>query len=152
MNALVRGAGVLVLLILPSCSDGRPAAPAAAPTFVNRVWAVAESKQVAPGELRVFLSEGTLVMAAPHATPALGSWRRLDERLMIVEEGLEYQVDILELANDSFRIRMHSPGEPVEILFRPASADAETAGGDTSAIGALADAAGRPEPLRFVRQ
>jgi hypothetical protein len=121
MNALVQGAAGLGLLIAAACSDGRPAASAAAPPFVNRVWTVAESKQIALGELRVFLSEGTLVMAAPHATAALGSWRRQDGGLAIVEEGLEYRADILELTDDAFRIRIHSPGEPVEILFRPAA-------------------------------
>jgi hypothetical protein len=128
MNAPTPGAAVLGLLIAAACSDGRPAARATAPSFVNRVWAVAESKQVAPGELRVFLSEGTLVMAAPHARSALGSWRRNDGRLTIVEEGLEYQVDILELTDEAFRIRIHSPGEPVEILFRPAVPNNEAAG------------------------
>ena len=34
-----------------------------------------ESEHVAEGELRVFLPEGTWVMAAPHATPDFGSWR-----------------------------------------------------------------------------
>ena len=128
MNAPGYGAAVLALLALPACSGGKPAAPAVAPSFVNRVWAVAESKQVALGELRVFLSEGTMVMASPHATPALGTWRRQDRGLRITEEGLEYQVDILELTNDTFRIRIHSPGEPVEILFRPAEPEAEPSG------------------------
>jgi heat shock protein HslJ/uncharacterized membrane protein len=96
-------------------------APAeAAPSFVNKVWEVAESRQVARGELRTFLSDGTLVMASPNATPAFGQWRQENGRLTITEEGQEYPADILELTEDSFRIRMHSPGEPVEILFRPA--------------------------------
>ena len=90
------------------------------PSFVNTVWAVAESKQVAPGELRVFLSDGTLVMASRHAKPAFGSWRYEGGRLTIIEEGREYPADILELNERSFRIRMLSPGEPVEILFAPA--------------------------------
>ena len=90
------------------------------PSFVNRVWAVAESKQVAVGDLRVFLSDGTLVMTSLHATPAFGTWRTNGDRLTIVEEGLEYPTDILELNERAFRIRMHSPGEPVEILFTPA--------------------------------
>jgi hypothetical protein len=128
MSAPGYGVAVLALLTLPACSGGKPAPPVAEPSFVNRVWTVAESKQIAQGELRVFLSEGTLVMAAPHARPALGSWRRQDGDLRITEEGLEYQVDILELTTDAFRIRIHSPGEPVEILFRPADQDAEPAG------------------------
>lgn len=95
-------------------------APAeAAPSFVNRVWEVAESDQVAPGSTRVFLPDGTLVMTAPQGTPAFGAWRYDDGRLTIVEEGREYPTDILALSESAFRIRMHSPGEPVEILFAP---------------------------------
>jgi heat shock protein HslJ/uncharacterized membrane protein len=105
-------------------ADSAPAArqvPAkAAPSFVNRVWKVAESEQVAAGSLRVFLSDGTLVMASPHATPALGAWRYDDGRLTITEEGQEYPADILALSESAFRIRMHSAGEPVEIRFAPA--------------------------------
>jgi heat shock protein HslJ/uncharacterized membrane protein len=95
-----------------------PAKPA--PTFVNKVWTVAESKQVALGDTRVFLADGTLVMTSPHAKPAFGSWRYADGRLTIIEEGQEYPVDILDLSESAFRIRMLSPGEPVEILFAPA--------------------------------
>jgi hypothetical protein len=40
--------------------------------------------------------------------------------LKITEESQEYAVDILELTRDSFRIRMHNPGEPVVIRFAPA--------------------------------
>ena len=97
-----------------------PALPDAAPTFVNQVWEVAESRQVARGELRVFLSDGTLVMTSPHATPAFGRWRYEGGRLTIVEEGREYPTDILSLSASAFRIRMNGPGEPVEILFAPA--------------------------------
>jgi hypothetical protein len=90
------------------------------PSFVNKVWVVAESKYVASGELRVFLSEGTLVMASSHSTPAFGKWHYQDGKLTITEEGLDYQVEILELNEERFHIRILSPGEPLEILFVPA--------------------------------
>jgi len=90
------------------------------PGFVNRVWTVAESRQVSPGEMRVFLEGGTLVMASPNGRPAFGTWTYADGRLAITEEGRRYDVDILELTGSSFRIRIHNPGEPVEILFAPA--------------------------------
>ena len=32
-------------------------------------------------------------------------------------------VDVLVLTHDAFQIRMHNPGEPVEILFKPATAE-----------------------------
>ncbi len=115
---------IVSLLALVACersddSKPRPAAaaepaPAAAqahaesaPTFVNKVWAVAESKRVAVGDLRTFLSNGTLVMASSHGAPAFGAWRHDGSRLTIVEDGMEYPTDILELNERAFRIRMH---------------------------------------------
>jgi hypothetical protein len=89
-------------------------------SFVNRVWAVAESEQVAVGELRVFLAEGTLVMASSHGTPAFGAWRYDNGQLTITEESIDYPVDILELDERTFKIRIRGPGEPIVIRFEPA--------------------------------
>ena len=103
-------------------------APAASPaTFVNRVWRVADSTAVAPGQLYVFLSEGTLVMTSPSSTPSLGTWRRAGNGFTMVEEGRPYRVDILALTDQEFRIRSHNPGQPVDIRLVPATGAAETA-------------------------
>ena len=91
-----------------------------AASFVNRVWVVAESKQVERGELRVFLSDGTLVMASPNSTPAFGQWSSEGGRFTITEEGRNYPTEILALNEDAFRIRINGPGDPIEILFAPA--------------------------------
>ncbi|MQA92594.1 MAG: hypothetical protein GEU90_20620 [Gemmatimonas sp.] len=64
-----------------------------------------------------FLSDGTLVMASSTGSPALGNWSYSEGRLTIDEEGLTYNVDVLELTPDTFRIRIHSPGDPVVIRF-----------------------------------
>ncbi|MHB1328053.1 MAG: hypothetical protein ACYC2K_07610 [Gemmatimonadales bacterium] len=110
-----------------------PAPPQSAgpPSFINRVWQVAESKQVAPGSIRVFLGDGTLVMTSANATPAFGQWRLQERRLVVIEEGIEYPTDVLELSHAVFRIRMHSPGEPVEMRLVPADSPPWT--GDTAA-------------------
>ena len=76
----------------PSGAGSRPspdsaAVPAAPASFVNRVWVVAESPQVERGEMRVFLSDSTLVMTSPHGTPAFGTWRVRNGQLTITEEG-----------------------------------------------------------------
>lgn len=108
----------------PPATTGPAVAPppeARTASFVNRVWESAEPSQLEPGALRVFLADGTLVMTSPSATPAFGSWRYADGKLTIVEEGLEYPAEILELGEDRFRIRMQSPGEPVDVRFVPAS-------------------------------
>jgi heat shock protein HslJ/uncharacterized membrane protein len=97
-----------------------PVRPVEQATFVSKVWQVAESEQVAVGSIRVFLPDGTLVMTSPQSTPAFGAWRIEGGHLTITEEGLDYPTDILALSEYAFRIRMNSPGEPVEILFEPA--------------------------------
>jgi hypothetical protein len=107
---------ILVLLIGVGCGKPiRQETPVGAPSFVNRVWMVAESNTVTKGTLYVFLSEGTLVVASPHGKPALGSWRYEGDRLVAVEESIEYPVDILHLDDREFRIRSNNPGTPVEI-------------------------------------
>ena len=119
----------------PAPSAGTGAAEAPLATFVNRVWVVESSEQVARGSLRVFLSDGTMVMASPNATPALGAWERRGDGLTITEEGIRYPVEILELEDDRFRIRINGPGEPVEILFAPAGAGDGRPGGAAGANG-----------------
>src|SRR5262245_23866038 len=96
------------------------AAPKAEPSFINKVWAVSDSTAVAPGSLRVFLSDGTLVMTSVNEKPSLGAWHYEDGRLIVTEEGRSYLTDVLELTDRSFRIRMQNPGAPVEIAFAPA--------------------------------
>jgi hypothetical protein len=75
---------------------------------------------VGKGDLRIFLADGRLVMDSAHSTRNVGSWRMTDGKLTITEDGIDYPTDILELTADRLRIRMHSPGEPVEMLLTPA--------------------------------
>jgi len=121
---------VLILtacLIAVSCSpsgneQSRQGAPAVGGevTFVNRVWKVAASTSVAPGQLYVFLSEGTLVIASTTGTPALGTWTFNGTTLTMVEESIPYSVDILGLSSSEFRIRIHNPGGFVDLQLIPA--------------------------------
>ena len=120
------GFAALVLLVALAGCAGAPSPPdgstsaTEAPRFVNRVWEVAASTSVSPGMLYVFLEDGTLVMTGSGGKPAFGSWKRDNGALIMVEESIPYKVDILELTNDTFRIRSHNPGEPVEIRLVPA--------------------------------
>ena len=120
-------------LVVAACSPAPPSGATTADTatidtartdiavsFVNRVWSVAESAQIATGETRVFLSDGTMLMTGPNSTPALGKWRVEGGALTITEEGQDYPVDVLELTADVFRIRIRGPGQPVDIRFAPA--------------------------------
>lgn len=91
--------------------------------FVDRVWEVASSSDVATGTLYVFLSEGTLVIASPTGKPSLGSWTFKDGQLTMVEESIPYRVDILSVDEHELSIRSNNPGTPVEIRLRLASED-----------------------------
>lgn len=116
-----------VLFTMLGCSEpetkqerdltAQPKEPA---SFVNRVWRVAESSSVSPGQMYVFLSEGTLVVASPNGKPTLGTWNGKGDALTMVEEGIPYKVDILGLTKTEFRIKSHNPGESVEIRLVPA--------------------------------
>ncbi|WP_162159753.1 hypothetical protein [Cystobacter fuscus] len=114
--ALLLGAGCAT----PRGTPPTAPAPTAPASFINRVWKVDTSPTIQKGQLYVFLSEGTLVVAATNGTPSLGTWRYQKGALTMVEESIAYPVDILELTADTFRIRVRNPGEPVEMTLVPA--------------------------------
>jgi hypothetical protein len=93
---------------------------ASTPSFINRVWRVAESSAVAPGTLYVFLSDGTLIITSGQSKPMLGTWKHEGGILTMVEESLAYKIDILNLSADEFRIRSNNPGGAVELRLVPA--------------------------------
>ena len=103
-------------------SSATAPAPAStlAPTFVNRVWQVTKSEQLAVGPLYTFYSDGVLVITSPGNTPLVGAWARTDSGLTMTEEGITRPVDVVELAPERFHIRVRGTGEPVEIEFAPA--------------------------------
>ena len=130
-----RGAARLALfaaaLLGTGCSgESAPTAPvesitapsaSQAASFINKVWEVRESTGVVPGTLYTWFSDGTLLITSPDSRPALGSWKYEGARLTMIEEGIAYPVDLLELSAALFRIRVHNPGDPLEIAFVPAS-------------------------------
>jgi hypothetical protein len=124
---------VLAASLLFGCSCARSSEPTKMVTaeksrempsnslFVNRVWSVRNSNSVAAGTLYTFLSEGTLVITSPNTKPALGKWERSDSGLTMIEEGRRYPAEVVTLSSDEFRIRINGPGEPVDMVFEPAT-------------------------------
>ena len=78
----------------PATQACKPAAP-----FLNRVWRVRESSAVAPGTLYVFLSDGTLLVAAEKQKPSFWRWTYVDGALTMIEESVAYPTDILTLSD-----------------------------------------------------
>jgi hypothetical protein len=94
-----------------------PAGNQKATSFINKVWKVSKSSSVVSGQLYVFLSEGTLLIASPQSKPALGSWTYKEGALTMTEESITYKVDILKLTDTEFAIKIYNPGTPTEIEF-----------------------------------
>ncbi len=90
------------------------------PGFVNRVWEVVDSTDVQTGSMYVFLSDGTLVMTAPGSKPAFGAWKLSPSGLAMIEEGVEYETEILALEPGEFRLRSKNPGGAAEFRMAPA--------------------------------
>lgn len=132
----------LLILAMAGCSKAPTPTPAAAPpaaespappapalqappppvSFINKVWSVGDSNAVAPGQLYVFLSEGTLVIASATGTPSFGQWKEEGGELTMIEEGRPALVDVLNLTATEFKLRIHGPGEPVDMTLVPAPA------------------------------
>ena len=129
-NLMLRAACLIALAGLLACSKASDpvmltaplptAAAAVKPGFVNKVWEVSLSSGVEPGMLYVFLSGGTLVMTSPNSKSVFGGWTYQNGALTMLEDSIEYKVDILGLSHDAFRIRSHNPGGSVEISLVPA--------------------------------
>jgi hypothetical protein len=90
------------------------------PAFAGKVWRAQASTGVEAGTTYAFLADGTLVIDSPNGTPMHGHWSYDNDRLVMVEEGISYATDILELDSDAFRIRSNNPGGSVEIALVPA--------------------------------
>ena len=81
------------------------------------MWVVDAATTVAPGSLYVFLSDNVLVVSARGGTPVLGTWAEDVEGLVMTEKGRSSKVDVLELTQERFRIRVNTPKKPTEITL-----------------------------------
>lgn len=101
-----------------SAADASGAVPmGSVEAFTDRVWRVDRSSAVALGTRYTFLGDGTLVITSTHGTPTQGLWHYRDGALTLVEEGISYPTDILQLDDTSFVIRSNSPAGPVTIAL-----------------------------------
>ena len=67
----------------------------------------------------MFLSDGTLLVAAEKQKPSFWRWTYEHGALTMIEESVAYPTDILALSDKEFTIRSHNPGEDVLITLVP---------------------------------
>lgn len=91
------------------------------PSFTGKVWTRTDSPDL-PGVMRVFLPGGTLVMDSCWETYRLAQWRQVSERsLVIVEDGQEIPVEVLDAPANELRLRLTlAGGETKDEVYRPA--------------------------------
>jgi hypothetical protein len=118
----LRAVVFLLILCLPGCraperSAETPSPPATAmasapgseaqggDALVNRVWVRADPGGP-PGELRIFLSDGTLVQDSCGEVYALRTWRRVSADDIVFVEDVEIPARIVALNQDELRLSL----------------------------------------------
>ncbi len=125
------GQSLASLLLVAACApapdsgpgraaDSSPAGGATQPTestpaLANKVWRVATGSD--SGAYYVFVSDGTLLIASNHGTPALGRWKQAGDTVTLVEEGIPHPAAILEQSDEALALRLSGRGEPLELRF-----------------------------------
>jgi hypothetical protein len=119
LNILSTGCG-------PPRAGGTPMAQGAPPQpqFVGKVW-LATDPSAAPGTLRIFLPNGTLLMDSCGETYRLAEWRALDEHLIEwTEDTARIKAEITRLTDDELQLRLRLRGESKDEAYRLAKAPA----------------------------
>jgi hypothetical protein len=123
-RAMKRTVLLSVLLAFACTSDPGSSLPPGeprAPEFVGKVW-VSTDASAAPGTLRIFLADGTLVMDSCFETYRLARWRSIDDRRIAwTEDTASIEAEITQLTRDDLRIRLQlAGGEVKEEAYRSA--------------------------------
>ena len=121
-------AAALFIMLLVGCGPpraGETQAPKDAlsqPQFVGKVW-LATDASAAPGTLRIFLPNGTLLMDSCGETYRLAEWRTVGERrLEWTEDTARIAAEITRLTDDELQLRLQLGGEAKDETYRVAKA------------------------------
>lgn len=104
----------------PRAGRGGPegASNHAQPPFVGKVW-IATDTSAAPGTLRIFLSDGTLVMDSCWETYRLAEWQAIDDRrIEWREDSARIEAEVAQKDKDHLRLRLHLASETREEIYR----------------------------------
>ena len=89
-------------------------------SFTDRVWVRADSSDL-PGRMRIFLSDGTLLMDSCWETYRLSSWSRAPgDTLDWSEDGQEIRAALVEDGEDSLTLNLALVDGLHEERYRPA--------------------------------
>jgi hypothetical protein len=95
--------------------------PEVQPSFVAKTW-MSTDPSAAPGTLRIFLPDGTLVMDSCGESYRLARWRSLDERHLEWQEDTARIEAEMQVSQDRLHLRLHLAGEIKEEHYQLARA------------------------------
>ena len=95
--------------------------------LVGKVW-VATDPSAAPGTIRIFLADGTLVMDSCGETYRLSEWKRIDDRhVEWTEDGVSIRAEVTALTADRMRLTLKLKSEAKDETYRLATCGADRA-------------------------
>jgi hypothetical protein len=99
----------------PSTDQKAPAESRdAQPSFVGKAW-LSTDPSAAPGTLRIFLTDGTLVMDSCVEVYRLARWRAIDERrIEWQEDTARIEADVSQVGSDQLQLRLHLVGGEIK--------------------------------------
>jgi len=120
-----RSSGLIVCVLLCGCGNPsvdpqpqRSPSSEVPPAFVGKTW-VSTDSAAAPGTLRIFLPDGTLVMGSCSETYRLALWRTIDaHRIEWQEDSARIEADVTQPISNELRLRLHLVGERKEEHYR----------------------------------
>jgi hypothetical protein len=121
----MKAAAVTLLLVLP-VACGPPRADrvpvgqdtTCQPPFVGKAW-LSTDPTASPGTLRIFLSDGTLLMDSCGETYRLARWRAIDDRrLEWTEDTARIEAQITRLTDDELQLRLQLVGAVKNETYR----------------------------------
>ena len=123
-RTLINSCGLIACMLAAACrspsadQEARTASREAQPPLVGKPW-VSTDSSAAPGTLRIFLPDGTLVMDSCGETYRLARWRAIDERrIEWQEDSARIEADVTQLSSDQLQLRVHLVRELKEENYR----------------------------------
>jgi hypothetical protein len=115
LAAAVAGCGRLPEVAVPGSGNR-----GTAELVEDRVW-IDQGADAAPGSLRAFLSDGTLVMTSCVETYRLAPWRWVEGATLVWEEdGRVLRAEVVLVGRDELALAIELGDEPVTRTFRAA--------------------------------
>lgn len=90
--------------------------------LTDRVWVRADATDDLPGVMRIFLSDGTLVMDSCWETHRLAPWTQVSETaIRWNEDGMDINAEVVAVSDSELVLKLALGSDTVEERYQPAT-------------------------------